>query len=269
VISLDTHDVNFGTITFDGVDFDVTDVDGVDDDLVVRPFGRKGCCQTVRQFDVGAMQFHHGIQPVEAVGEGVDDDGDGVVNEITIGELSALHIFQVALKRPRSLRPNPRERAGETLFTDIGCADCHIPALHTDGHLLPLAFPEVETDPFLNVYKLVNLRRPSPGFRRSKQGVIVRLFADLKRHDMGPDLAETTGSDLDPLFHTARLWGVADTAPYLHDGRATTLAQAIDQHGGEAQGSRNVFDALSDPEKEDLIAFLKTLRTPRNPSSDL
>ena len=36
-------------------------------------------------------------------------------------------------------------------------------------------------------------------------------------------------------FITARLWGVADTAPYLHDGRATTLFQAINAHGGEAQ----------------------------------
>ena len=269
VISLDTHGVNFGTITFDGIAFDLSSLEGVDDDLVVRPFGRKGCCQTVRQFDVGAMQFHHGIQPVEAVGAGVDDDGDGVVDELTIGELSALHIFQVALKPPRETQRDAEELAGETLFADIGCADCHIPQLVTDDHRLPLSFPEVETDPSQNIYKHVNLRRPNPGFRRSGQGVIVPLYADLKRHDMGPDLAETTGSPLDPLFHTARLWGVADTAPYLHDGRATTLVEAIDQHGGEAQGSRDIFDALSDPEKEALIEFLKTLRTPRHPNKDI
>ena len=73
---------------------------------------------------------------------------------------------------------------------------------------------------------------------------------------------------LDSHFQTARLWGVADTAPYLRDGRATTLAYAIDQHGGEAQTSRDLFDALTDVEKKAIISFLKTLRTPRNPSAD-
>jgi len=270
VIDLDSHGVNFGSIVYDGIAFDLTNLEGIDDDLVVRPFGRKGCCQTVRQFDVGAMQFHHGIQPVEVVGDNVDQDGDGVVNELTIGELSALHIFQVALDRPRVKRPyGPQEDAGKQLFRDVGCADCHIPTLRTESHRLPLAFPEVETDPFINVYRHVNLRRSRPGFRRSGQGVAVQLYADLKRHDMGPDLAESTGSSLDAHFQTARLWGVADTAPYLHDGRATTLAQAIDQHGGEAQASRDLFDALLDAEKEAIISFLKTLRAPRNPSADL
>ena len=64
-------------------------------------FGRKGCCATVREFDIGAMQFHHGIQPVEIVGEDVDDDGDGVANELLVGELSALHVFQTSLEPPQ------------------------------------------------------------------------------------------------------------------------------------------------------------------------
>ena len=38
--------------------------------------------------------FHMGMQPVEIVGDGVDADGDGVVNEILVGELSALEVFQ-------------------------------------------------------------------------------------------------------------------------------------------------------------------------------
>ena len=67
-------------------------------------------------------------------------------------------------------------------------------------------------------------------------GLRVELFSDLKRHDMGPELAESFGSDLDARFITARLWGVADTAPYLHDGRAHTLRDAIMMNGGEAAG---------------------------------
>ena len=86
---------------------------------------------------------------------------------------------------------------------------------------------------------------------------------------MGPDLAENTGDVLDPFFQTARLWGVADTAPYLHDGRAATLTEAILWHGGEATPARDIFDGLTDQEKRQLLAFLRTLRTPRNPSADI
>ncbi len=94
-------------------------------------------------------------------------------------------------------------------------------------------------------------------------GLIVPLFADLKRHDMGPDLAESFGGELASQFTTARLWGVADTAPYLHDGRALMLTDAISLHGGEAQAARNAFVALRPHGKRALLAFLRALRTPR------
>ena len=86
---------------------------------------------------------------------------------------------------------------------------------------------------------------------------------------MGPGLAEHTGDALDSYYQTARLWGVADTAPYLHDGRAATLSEAILWHGGEAQASRDLFAGLPDEERTDLLAFLRTLRTPNKPSKDL
>ena len=70
-------------------------------------------------------------------------------------------------------------------------------------------------------------------------------------------------------FLTAKLWGVADTAPYLHDGRAPTLDAAILGHGGEAEFSAAAYDRLSLEEKKDLIAFLKTLRNPRRPNRGL
>ncbi|MEP1871385.1 MAG: di-heme oxidoredictase family protein, partial [Paraglaciecola sp.] len=54
-------------------------------------------------------------------------------------------------------------------------------------------------------------------------------------------------------------WGVASTAPYLHDGRATTLTEAIMYHGGEGQRSRNLFANASQDNQEDLLAFLNSL----------
>lgn len=270
VVDLLSKGVSFGSISSNGVDFDTSNVEGIDDDLVVRPFGRKGCCFSIRDFDRGAMQFHHGMQPEEVVGS-ADADGDGVAIEVTIGEMSALHIFQVALKRPKHKHPlNSQEKIGKSLFSSLGCARCHIPKLILNSNLLPVAFPEVPTDPSANVFRHIDLTERRPGFkRRKKGGVLVHLFADLKRHDMGSGLAESTGGEHAASFTTARLWGVADTAPYLHDGRALTLSAAILAHGGEAQNERDNFHALSAADQDVLVKYLRTLHTPKKPSGDL
>jgi len=99
-------------------------------------------------------------------------------------------------------------------------------------------------------------------FKKDAQGrAIVELFGDLKRHDMGPGLAENideigTGAS---VWMTENLWGCGSTAPYLHDGRAPTLREAILLHGGEAQASRNAFAAQSASNQDDLIAFLNNM----------
>ncbi|MCP3962561.1 MAG: hypothetical protein GY719_32375, partial [bacterium] len=100
-------------------------------------------------------------------------------------------------------------------------------------------------------------------------GIKVPMYSALKRHHMGDSLAENTGDPLDPYFITPRLWGIADTAPYLHDGRALTLRDAIEMHDGEGLAAANDFAALPEATKVDLLAFLDTLRTPSNPNGDL
>lgn len=271
-VALAAKGVSFGTITYDsGTDtYDTTGVQGVDADLVVRPFGRKGEFHSVRAFDVGAMRFHFGMEPVEEVGLDVDHDGDGVVNEVLVGELSALHVFNTNLERPEQRDTTPDTDAGFRTFQTIGCAQCHVPALRTRKKVLTYSFPEVPTQPDANVFYQVNLSTSPAGFDPDPLGGLsVPLFSDLKRHDMGPELAEDFGSPLDALFITARLWGVADTAPYLHDGRALTLTDAILAHGGEAQAQRDAFAALTSTETIQLLGFLRTLRTPEHPASDL
>jgi hypothetical protein len=267
-IPLVTKGVEFGSIVFrDGV-LDTSEVVGIDGDLVVRPFGRKGEFPTVRAFDIEAMPFHFGMQPVETVGEDVDADSDGVTNEIGIGDISALHIFNTTLQRPEVVE-EPGFEEGYALFQQIGCAACHRPELTTDSRYLVYSYPEDPVAPGSAEYYRVDLTGV-PGFAASdSDGVIVPLFADLKRHDLGADLAESFGSELDALFTTARLWGVADTAPYLHDGRATTLAEAILWHAGEAQDARDSFAALTDAEREALLALLGSLRTPVEPLGGL
>ena len=268
-VALITKGVDFGVIRFAGGAFDTSRVEGIEPDLVVRPFGRKGELATTRAFDVGALQFHLGMQAVEAVGLDTDPDGDGVTNEILIGELSSLVIFNTTLERPRQ-HDARRQKASLALFDSVGCASCHRPQLETRGRVLTYSFPEVETDPSANVYYEVDLSEAPAKFSKSRDGgLVVPLFADLKRHDMGPGLAESFGSANDALFTTARLWGVADTAPYMHDGRALTLGDAILMHGGEAQAARDNYAALTDEGKVKILGFLRSLRTPRHPAKGL
>ncbi|ETX00808.1 MAG: hypothetical protein ETSY1_09875 [Candidatus Entotheonella factor] len=262
-VELLTKGVSFGVLRFENDRFDTSRVEGVDDDLVVRPFGRKGEFITTREFAVGAMAFHFGMEPVELVGEDVDADGDGFVNEMLVGELSALSVFMTTLETPRETARKGDARQGEGLFHDIGCAACHVPSLRTDRLDLTYSFPENPVKPFANIFYQIDLSTPPANFTPTASGGLeVPLFSDLKRHDMGPELAESTGDPLDAEFITARLWGIADTAPYLHDGRALTLTEAILMHGGEAAAARDAFAELRDGEKIELLAFLRSLRTP-------
>ena len=83
---------------------------------------------------------------------------------------------------------------------------------------------------------------------------------------MGDGLAERfalADEATNRAFTTAKLWGVADSGPWLHGGRALTISSAILMHGGEAQVARDNFDALSDAEKTSVLEFLRSLRTPR------
>jgi CxxC motif-containing protein (DUF1111 family) len=55
---------------------------------------------------------------------------------------------------------------------------------------------------------------------------------------------------------------VADSAPYLHDGRADTLQKAIELHGGQSTRSARQFAELGKNEQDHLVLFLRTLRAP-------
>jgi len=63
----------------------------------------------------------------------------------------------------------------------------------------------------------------------------------------------------DRLFRTTPLWGAGRTAPYLHDGSAKTLADAVLAHDGEAAGAREAYAALSNDDQQALVVFLASL----------
>lgn len=298
--------VEFGFITArpDG-SVDTSAIEGVDADLVIRPIEWKGITASVRAFVRGAAHNELGMQGVEMAGPDVDGDGDGVVNELTVGDITALAVYQAAQPRPTTRRElaelglmpplSPEEVAaidrGAEVFDAIGCSTCHIPHLIIDNPVFSepsqnpnyrdAVFPSGQdpisagVDPALAI--TFDLTRDQPdnrierddgtivrlgSFETDERGrAIIRLFSDLKRHDMGPGLAEPidevgTGAS---VFMTTPLWGVGSTTPYLHDGRATTLTEAILEHGGEAARARGHFMTLSTADKKALIAFLNNL----------
>jgi hypothetical protein len=248
----------------------------------------------VRDFVRDASNNELGMQPVEMFGPNIDADNDGVSNEFTVGQITALTIYQAAQPRPLTIiELNQRDRrafpltrsqreaiqAGEQLFSMVGCADCHMPVLRVRNPIFsePSSSPDYRDATFpsganpvdagLDPAKPVkfDLTVDSPDeipFEADDRGrALVRLFGDLKRHDMGPGLAESideqgTGAS---VWRTRELWGVGSTGPWLHDGRATTLREAILLHGGEGQASRDQFAALSQSEQAQVIKFLQNL----------
>jgi len=63
-------------------------------------------------------------------------------------------------------------------------------------------------------------------------------------------------------WRTPPLWGLRDSAPYLHDGRAATIEQAIAFHGGEASLSVQKTFQLTPEERLQLVTFLRSLVAP-------
>jgi hypothetical protein len=187
-----------------------------------------------------------------------------------------LTIFQADLPRPVIEPFDQNAWNGYQTFIQIGCTYCHRPVLDTNSRYLPVSFPEVDKlfpnggpvggfgNPFGNAFLNFDLTRA--GFPLNYTGgVSVPLFADIKRHDMGALLSESsseTDAEGNRMFTTARLWGVCDTEPYLHDSRAFNIPEAIERHGGEAAGAQMLWSYLSEYEKNLVLGFLCKLRTP-------
>lgn len=313
-IKLNSKTVSFGEIVVSCKHIDYTQLDGIDRDLIIKPFDWKGLTRSIRQFVRSAAHQELGMQAEELVGH-IDGDFDGVNQELSVGDITALSVFNAAQARPVSKLelnqiidqlPNnvieqynlplstseiTRIQNGQRLFESFLCAECHKPTLTLDSAIFfePSQHPSYREDRFPagpdiltpqraiqfnltqdhtdNLQLLANGQTlgdfdPIENHANNKSdGAIIRLYSDLKRHDMGDALAEVfdDGGLGTSVFLTEALWGVGSTRPYLHDGRADTLTQAIFFHAGESEYSRRLFDKASQQEKNDLLAFLDNL----------
>lgn len=275
--------IDFGTVVArpDG-SYDESRVKGIDPDLVAKPFGFKGVAISLREFTIAALNQHHGIQAVERFGwertGRRDFDEDGVSSEFTIGQLSALVLFQAALPAPRNA-PNAdaaakeRIKRGEHLFAQVGCTACHVPSLRLESRVFlePNPYNRPGTITPEDVGGVIALPLAggdkASGIQSNPDGSLsVFAYSDLKRHvicdaDEPFFCNERLRQDNVPTdeFLTPKLWDLATSAPYGHRGDCGTLSEAVLHHGGEAKESREQFLALPDDDKRALIAFLLSL----------
>jgi CxxC motif-containing protein (DUF1111 family) len=209
-------------------------------------FGKKALTVNLLHQTVGAYHEDMGITSdlipedlfnPQAGSRASDDVPDPEVSSATVANV----VFYLKTLRapPRREATHPDVLAGEQIFGQVGCAKCHVPTLVTGASELAV-LDRVEFHP----------------------------YTDLLLHDMGPGLDDgyTEGVATTSEWRTAPLWGVGlqerfqgGQAYYLHDGRARTLREAIEWHGGEGAGSRDAFRGLPAEDQERLLRFLRSL----------
>jgi hypothetical protein len=255
--------------------------------LLILPFHQGGSTVSLRVFSNDAFNQHLGMQSTERFGVGADPDGDGVVNELTRADITAVVLYQATLPVPTQVIPQNsilRRAAteGETLFRQIGCVSCHVPALPLDnngwiytepGPYNPAGNLQTGEAPVVSV-DLSSEVLPQPRLKPSQGVILVPLYTDFKLHDIcaGPNdpnaeplnANATAGSPEffsgNTRFLTRRLWAVGSKPNFFHHGQFTTIREAILNHFGEANSTRSAFLALNVYGQGAIIEFLKSLR---------
>jgi CxxC motif-containing protein (DUF1111 family) len=213
---------------------------------VVGRFGWKANMPNLRQQIAGAMLGDLGIGSVlfaaqnctaaQAACRAAPSGGEPELSRLQLEQITTyLSLLAVPARRDAD---QALVRHGEALFAKSGCALCHRPQLRTGRSVTP-----------------------------QLAGRSIAPYTDLLVHDMGAGLADgrpdfrASGRE----WRTPPLWGiglaekVGEQVGYLHDGRARDLLEAVLWHDGEAKVARQRFAALAKPEREALLAFLRSL----------
>jgi CxxC motif-containing protein (DUF1111 family) len=224
----DTEIISGAVPRGDGVEGRVNFVVNSDGRSGVGRFGWKADTARLKQFIAEAFRNELGITspivPKDSIPVAEQPRnrcaGESLRAEADRSTIDAVAAFVASLAPPRVAEaPNAR------VFQQIGCEACHVPSLKLNG------------------------------------GAPVWLYSDLLLHDLGGDLNDsfTQGSARGNDWRTTPLWGLSLRRRYLHDGRALSFQDAIVAHGGEALRARTRFLALTPRDRNDLLAYLKTL----------
>lgn len=243
------------------------------DKTQVGKFGWRGQIATLDEFVLAACSAEMGLQvrgnpqPIDPTVRGVrtvvvtgDAEEGSIPADISDADLEKLVSFVRVLPPPSQRVPTAPDAltlalAGRTQFNSLNCAQCHTPTLgivngifsdlllHDMGESLEDPLPT----PGLNGPTLIGkATRPGGGY----YGGPVELFVNI------------TDKEIFRSWRTPPLWGVRDTAPYMHDGRAATLHDAVLAHDGEALDSARNYANLARRDQQALIAFLQAIGSP-------
>lgn len=201
-------------------------------------FGRKGSIFNLLQQTANAYNQDIGITSVYATTDVYNHQE--IDPEISTQTVNDVAFYLQTLKAPiQRNQQDPVIINGGTVFTQIGCEGCHKQTLKTGySPIQSLSYKEFHS------------------------------YTDLLLHDMGSGLDDgyTEGSAKTYEWRTAPLWGLglspkSQGGSYflLHDGRATSVEQAIQMHGGEAIKAKTNYTTLSQADKDALLKFLKSL----------
>jgi CxxC motif-containing protein (DUF1111 family) len=217
----------------------------------IGKFGWKAQFATLKEFVASACANELGLgtptieqaKPLaRTVGLNVASGPKGAP-DLDSGQVGALLAFVSALPTPRQVLPTDPVRRGQAergqaLFNQIGCAECHTPDV---GEVTG-----VYTDFLLHRLDEQSLGGGG-GYGQPRDVPPVPLPDD---------------SPVAEEWRTPALWGVADSAPYFHDGASATLKAAIVRHRGDAVDVTEDYQALPDRDQQAIITFLKTLKAP-------
>lgn len=200
-------------------------------------FGKKGAVYDLLQQTATAYNEDIGITSTyEAIDTYLGVEYDPEVSNQTIQDVV---FYLKTLKAPVPRKENDEILSGKEIFSTIGCTKCHRPEMKTGAS---------------SVAALSNKT--------------FYPYTDLLLHDMGPSLDDgyTEGSAKTYEWRTPPLWGLglsknSQGGQYflMHDGRARSIEQAIQMHGGEGMQSGESFESLTGEDKRKLIKFLESL----------
>jgi len=181
--------------------------------------------------------------PNDALNFTTSPTGAATSDPAVISDIEAFANFMRMLAPPTPAPDTPSTVNGRATFTKVGCAHCHMPSF-TTGKMIASG------------------SSTNPSAALSNQPV--NLFSDLLVHHMGRGLADgiTQGGAGPDEFRTAPLWGVGQRVFFLHDGRTSSLVEAIEEHqspGSEANRVIEHFHRLPTREQQDVINFLRSL----------
>ena len=235
--NLSSKGINFGRIVANpNGTVDASGVQGINQDLRIRPFFAQGGTVSIREFLVGALNAEMGLEspdidliaaqtgrvvtPSGMVLDGtvdfvenapvlspeVDADRDGVTNEIPVSIVDFMEFYLLNYFKAATGRSSTEAQLGRVLFTQIGCASCHVPNLTINRDRraadVETVFNAQQGNPLNNMFATATvLAVPDPavpaiegapaGLMPGLQSFVVRnFFADFKRHNLGPNFAE-------------------------------------------------------------------------------